>query len=136
MSDDPLDDLFASPEAFEAFIKKYYQLKEARQKHPYVGDLIRALLPYPNGLKRPLVMQELKKQRKKDGLPIPRSFEAAVQNSYNHYSEDSDVFRKREAPPEDGLFYSPDGKGSGRWAVRPERALQWLKMKLGEPRLI
>jgi len=134
MSDDPPDDLFARE--FQSVLEKYYALKEARQKHPYVGDLISVLLPYPAGLRRSLVIYELEKQRKQDGLPIPASFKAAVQNSYNNYSEDSDVFRKRDAPSGEGLFYSPDGKGSGRWAVHPDRALQWLKARLGEPKLL
>jgi hypothetical protein len=120
----------------EGVLQKYYALKEARQRHPYVGDLIRVLLPYPEGLRRPLAIHELEKQRRQDGLPIPATFKAAVQSSYNHYSEDSEIFRKRGAPQEEALFYSPAGKGSGRWAVRPERALEWLKAKLGEPKLL
>jgi hypothetical protein len=134
MSDDPPDDLFARE--FPDVLKKYHALKEARHKHPYVGDLIAVLLPYPAGLRRTLAIHELEKQRKQDGLPIPASFESAVQSSYNHYSEDSDVFRKRDAPAGEGLFYSPDGKGSGRWAVHAERALYWLKARLGEPKLL
>lgn len=135
MSDDPPpDDLF--PRNLESALKKYCALKEARRRHPYVADLIAVLLPYPEGLARALAIRELEIQRKHEGLPIPASFEAAVQNSYNHYSEDSDVFHGREAAKEDGLFYSPAGKGSGRWAVHPERALHWLKQKLGEPKLL
>jgi len=134
MSDDPPDDLFARE--VQGVLKKYHALKEARQKHPYVGDLIAVLLSYPGGLRRSLVIYELEKQRTQDGLPIPTSFEAAVQNSYNHYSEDSEVFRKRAAPSAEGLFYSPDGKGSGRWAVHAERALKWLKARVGDPKLL
>jgi hypothetical protein len=59
-----------------------------------------------------------------------------VQSSYNYYSQDSEIFKKRGAPEGEGLFHSPAGKGSGRWAVHPERALEWLKTKLGEPRLL
>jgi hypothetical protein len=127
-------DLFARE--LEGVLQRYYALKEARQRHPYVGDLIRVLLPYPEGSRRALVIFELEKQRRQDGLPIPAAFKAAVQSSYNHYSQDSDIFKKRGAPEGEGLFYSPTGKGSGRWAVHPERALGWLKTKLGEPRLL
>jgi hypothetical protein len=134
MADDPPDDLFARE--FQSVLKKYHALRETRQKHPYVGDLIALLLPYPAGLRRSLVIYELEKQRKQDGLPIPASFEGSVQSSYNHYSEDSEIFRKRDAPSGERLFYSPEGKGSGRWAVHPERALEWLKSRLGEPRLL
>ena len=128
------NDLFARE--LEGVLEKYYALKEARQRHPYVGDLIRALLPYPDGVRRGLVIFELEKQRRQDGLPIPAAFKASVQSSYNHYSRDSEIFKKRGAPEAEGLFYSPAGKGSGRWAVHPERALGWLKAKLGEPRLL
>ncbi|HEX4370356.1 MAG TPA: hypothetical protein VH019_03330 [Rhizomicrobium sp.] len=128
------NDLFARE--LEGVLKKYYALKEARQRHPYVGDLIRVLLPYPEGVRRALVIFELEKQRRQDRLPIPATFKAAVQSSYNHYSQDSEMFKKRGAPSGEGLFYSPTGKGSGRWAVHPERALAWLKTKLGEPRLL
>jgi hypothetical protein len=134
MSSGPPDDLFARE--LEGVLKKYYALKEARQRHPYVGDLIAVLLPYPEGLRRALVIFELEKQRRQEGLPIPAAFKSAVQSSYNHYSQDSEIFRKRGAPETESLFYSPAGKGSGRWAVHPGRALQWLKMKLGEPRLL
>ena len=134
MPDEPPEDLFLRE--FKSVLEKYYALKEARQRHPYVADLIAVLLPYPEGLSRALAIYELEKQRKQNGLPIPSSFEAAVQTSYNRYSEDSDVFHKREADKEEGLFYSPVGKGSGRWAVYPDRALHWLKAKVGEPRLL
>ena len=133
MSDDA-HDLFARE--LEGVLQKYYALKEARQRHPYVGDLIRVLLPYPEGQRRALVIFELEKQRRQDGLPIPATFKAAVQSSYNYYSQDSEIFKKRGAPEGEGLFHSPAGKGSGRWAVHPERALEWLKTKLGEPRLL
>lgn len=127
-------DLFARE--LEGALEKYYALKEARQRHPYVGDLIGVLLPYPDGLRRPLAIFELEKQRRQEGLPIPASFKAAVQNSYNHYSEDSEIFKKRGGAREEALFYSPAGKGSGRWAVHPQRALMWLKGRLGDPRLL
>jgi hypothetical protein len=127
-------DLFARE--LEGVLERYYALKEARQRHPYVGDLIRVLLPYPDGQRRVLVIFELEKQRRQDGLPIPAAFKAAVQSSYNHYSQDSEIFKKRGAPKDEALFYSPAGKGSGRWAVYRECALDWLKTKLGEPRLL
>jgi hypothetical protein len=133
VSTDPPDDLFVHE--LKSALGKYYALKEARQKHPYEGDLIRVLLPYPEGLRRSLAIYELEKQRKQDGLPIPPSFGAAVQNAYNHYSEDSEVFRARAAKREEALFHSPGGKGSGRWALHRDRALRWLTAKLGEPKL-
>jgi hypothetical protein len=132
---DPLVDLFGSREEHHSWLKKFHALNEARHSHPYVADLIRVLLPFSNGLRRSMVMHELKKRRKKDGLPIPPSFEESVQSSYNQHSVDSSVFRKRKAPDSEGLFYSPDGKGSGRWAVNRERAGAWLRARLDDPGL-
>jgi len=82
----------------ESVLEKYYALTEARQRHPDVGDLIRVPLPYPEGLRRALVIFELEKQRRQDGLSIPAAFKVAVQSRFNHYSQDSDIFKKRGAP--------------------------------------
>jgi hypothetical protein len=98
------NDLFARE--LEGVLQRYYALKEVRRRHPYVGDLIRVLLPYPEGLRRTLAIFELEKQRRQDGLPIPTTFKAAVQSGYNHYSVDSEIFKKRGAPKDEGLFYS------------------------------
>jgi hypothetical protein len=116
-------DLFARE--LERVLEKYYALKEARQRHPYVGDLIRVLLPYPDGVRRALVIFELEKQRRQDGLPIPATFKAAVQSSYNHYSQDSETFKKRGAPENEGLFYFGRRQGIGALG-RPSRARPWL----------
>ncbi len=106
--------------------------KELRLEHPYVKDLIEVLKAYPRGLARQMVLHTLEKQRQRAGLPIPAKFEEAVQSSYNQHSVDSMVFKKRNAPPSDGLFYSPHGKGSGIWAVHLDRAAAWLKGKLSK----
>jgi hypothetical protein len=79
-----------------------------------------------------MVLHDLYRQRKKDGLPIPQSFEEAVQSSYNQYSIDSAVFKKRNLPDSEAIFYAPGGKGSGRWAVNNERASAWMKARLKE----
>jgi len=106
--------------------------REHKRQHSYVADLIRVLLPRENGLRRHMVLHILERQRHRDGLAIPAKFEEAVQSSYNHYSVDSSVFKKRNAPLEEGLFFSPEGKGSGRWAVNRERAEAWIKARRKE----
>jgi hypothetical protein len=118
-----LDDLFAD-------IERYQQFKELRKDHSYVADLIRLLSPRPGGLSRRMILHDLERQRRKDGLPIPPKFEEAVQSSYNQHSRDSAVFRKRNLPESEAIFYSPEGKGSGRWAVNREHAARWLKAQL------
>ena len=126
------DDLDRWFDEFLAEYKRRQALKPVRQKHSYVADLIRLLLPYPNGLTRGMVLHDLERQRRADGLPIPPKFEEAVQSNYNHFSVDSSVYKKRGAPPEEGFFFSPDGKGSGRWAVNRERAAAWLRTRFEE----
>lgn len=104
--------------------------KSCRRQHPYVLDLMEVLKPHPHGFARRSVLHTLEKNRQRDGLPIPPKFEEAVQSVYNRHCVDSMVFTKRKAHLSEGLFYSPGGKGSGTWAVHPERAAAWLKMKL------
>lgn|SRR6266480_3394682 len=121
---DPLEDLFR--EVGEAISKK-----QLRLSHPYVVDLIRVLEPHaPRGLARQSVLRTLERDRHNAGLSIPPKFEQAVQGSYNRYCIDSNVFKKRNPPESEGLFYSPEGKRSGTWAVNCDRAASWLKAKL------
>ena len=118
-------------QAIEELVAKE-AVKEILRQHPYVIDLIEVLKPRPHGLARKLVLHTLEKNRQRDGLPIPPKFEEAVQEEavqsvYNRHCIDSLVFKKRKAHLSEGLFYSPCGKGSGAWAVHPERAAAWLK---------
>ena len=105
------------------------QLKKRRKEHTYVEDLMRLLLPCRDGLRRSIILDRLEKQRKKDGLPIPEKFEQAVQSAYNQNCVDSAVFKKRGLPNSAAPFFSPEGSGSGIWAVDPERAEKWLRRR-------
>ena len=104
--------------------------KKLRLENPYVRDLIEVLMPHQGGLSRQFVLHTLEKKRKQAGLKIPPKFEQSVQSAYNQHSVDSSVFIKRKAPESDGLFYSPQGKGSGIWAVYRDRATAWLEARL------
>ena len=64
--------------------------------------------------------------RKPKDLPMPKKFEQTVQSAFNHHSAQSSVFK---SGPEDDLFYSPGGKGSGYWAVHRDKAEAWLRRK-------
>ena len=105
------------------------QLKKMRQEHTYVEDLMRLLVPHKDGLRRSIVLDRLERQRRNDGLPIPKNFEQAVQSAYNQNCVDSAVFKKRGLPNSAAPFFSPEGSGSGTWAVDPERAEQWLRKR-------
>ena len=120
MDDDTLEKLLRE-------IDEASQLKKRRQEHTYVEDLMRLLLPYRDGLPRSIVLDRLERQRRNDGLPIPRSFEQAVQSAYNQNCMDSAIFKKRRLPSSAAPFFSPEGSGSGIWAVDSERAERWLR---------
>ena len=122
MDDDTLERLLRE-------IDEARQLKRRRQKHTYVEDLMDLLLPCRDGLPRSIVLDRLERQRRNDGLPIPKSFEQAVQSAYNQNCVDSAVFKKRGLPSSAAPFFSPEGSGSGVWAVDPERAERWLRKR-------
>jgi hypothetical protein len=105
--------------------------KKLRAENPQVRDLIEVLLPHPKGLGRTWAIDLIEKRRRAKGMSIPLKFEESIQSAYNQHSADSSVWRRRGSPVADGLFHSPDGKGSGKWAVFPERAATWLRSRLG-----
>jgi hypothetical protein len=127
------DDIFAD---MDRWVEAYRRNKKLRQEHPYVGDLIGALKGFKNGRPRRRVIEVLEQERKSAGLPIPKHLESAVQATYNNFSSDSLVFRKRSTSGEKALFYAPggSGSGSGAWALYEANALEWLKnnMRLEE----
>jgi hypothetical protein len=121
-----LEDLGLGDETVEELLAWYENRiaqKKLRRDNPYLADLIRALLPGPSH--RSWVIDAMEKRRKSVGLPIPAKFDAAVQSVYNRFCGDSDIGPSREA----ALFYSPQGKGSGYWAVHSDRAQAWLSAR-------
>lgn len=112
-----LDELLAEGARIQEALKH-------RRANPYVQDLIEILLPHPGGHSQRIVLQEIKKPRRANGLPMPRRLEEAVQSAFNRFNRESSVFRgtTREA-----IFHSVGGKGSGLWAVHSSSALTWLE---------
>jgi hypothetical protein len=103
-------------------------LKELRGRHRYVADLISVLVNCPaSGLSKRTLDDLLLRKRKEAGLPIPEKFSETVQSVLNGHTSQSAVFLKSKKGPEEDLFYSPRGKGSGTWAVHQERAISWLE---------
>lgn len=121
MNDD-LEDLYQ--EALEALRQRKF-----RRDNPYVADLIEVLRPYPKGVSRQAVLDALETKRKEKGLPIPKKFGEAVQSAFNHHTSQSYVFKNRNAPAADDLFYSPHGKGTGIWALHIDRVTAWVKAR-------
>jgi hypothetical protein len=106
----------------------YFAAKQARRERPWVRDIIAVLYPRPNGIRIERLVDALWGMREKS-LPMPKEFGKTVQSCLNHHTSQSAVFIKNGTGPEDDLFYSPQGKGSGTWAVHRERAIFWLKRK-------
>lgn len=124
----------AEPFDLDAWFEEAFQRMEARRaalklrkENPWVLYLIKVLWPYQSGLRRTIVMDRVRQIRAPKGLNMPKAFENTVQSAFNHHSSQSAVFAGRGAGEADDLFYSPDGKGSGKWAVHRERALAWLR---------
>lgn len=61
--------------------------------------------------------------------PMPKNFRKIVETILSQYSSQSVVFHQRKGRPANDLFFSPEGKGSGTWAVRHARAEAWLKKR-------
>jgi len=125
---DPLD--FDLDELLKWY-DEHVAAKKLRSENPQVRDLIEVLRAYPNGLGRTWAIDEIEKRRKAKGLTIPLSFENSIQSAYNQHSVDSAEWRKRGSKAETGLFFSPGGKGSGKWAVNQDRAAAWLRSRTG-----
>jgi hypothetical protein len=95
-----------------------------RQTNPWVRDLIRVLWPYEQrGRRRLRVIDDVERLRKASGLPMPSKLEHTVQSTFNHHTSQSTRWNGK---PQDDLFFSPQGKGSGSWAVHRDRAAAWL----------
>ncbi len=106
----------------------YSELKQSRRDRPWVRDLIAVLGPRTTGIDMDELVRTLWQMREKT-LPMPKAFRNTVQSRLNHYTRQSAVYWSKSARPEDDLFYSPKGKGSGTWAVHRDRAAAWLKRK-------
>ena len=100
--------------------------RELRKENPWALYLIKVLWPYPNGRTRMDAIDAIRKLRTGAGLSTPAAFDNTVQSVYNGHNGLSSVFKRRNAPPEDDLFYPVGGPGSGRWAVNREKAKAWV----------
>jgi hypothetical protein len=110
---------------YEAYLANL-AAKRLRRENPYVADIAKELLLHPSGLHCSRVIDRMEAARRARGHEIPRSFAATVRCAYNRHCVDSLVYQKRGAPPDEGIFYSPAGKGLGYWAVDHQRVLSWF----------
>jgi hypothetical protein len=66
------------------------------------------------------------KKRSSRGQSIPKYFPRVVQSALNAYTSQSVVFHRMGRDRASDLFFSPEGKFSGTWAVHRGRALAFL----------
>jgi hypothetical protein len=99
-----------------------------KSENRYAADIVENLLPFPKGRHSSWVMDDLEKERRAKGLPIPKTFNATVQSAYNNHCVGYAAFVKRGSPPTEGLFYSPGPRGY--WAVNEAVAKAWLASKM------
>lgn len=116
------DDLFG-PHAEQEYLA-FESAKRLRRRRPWVRDIIRVLWGASRaGVSMDQLVSNLWEMRKPSGLNMPRAFRKTVQSFLNQHTAQSSQWNGRA---EDDLFFSPQGKGSGTWAVHQERAAVWL----------
>ena len=140
MNDLTKSEVFLVPEANRDAFEGLLQECEARigadrlrLDDSYMLDLIRVLLPHPNGVRRWSIMRAIRKSRESTGQPIPHKIEDAVQRVFLQRCVDSEMCMKQGHPEGAALFHWPLGKAGGLWAVHPERAEVWLTAMNAEP---
>jgi hypothetical protein len=107
--------------------KREQATKKFRRDHPWAYDITRAL--WDRWLTMDQLTRRLWDMRHPSGEKMPKKFVQTVQSTLNQHTSQSSVWRSNGAKPEDDLFYSPKGKGSGTWAVHKDRAAAWLRAK-------
>jgi hypothetical protein len=93
---------------------------------PYVFDLI-AVLARAESLERRQVFHLIRRRVEHAQRPVLPSLNETVTEAFLHHCVDSDVFRRRGAPPEEGLFCWPQGKSAGIWGLKRENAAAMLR---------
>jgi hypothetical protein len=112
--------------------ERAFAAERLREEARYVADLIDVLRPRAAGLRRWAVMQAIRRNRVKAGVPIPDRFEDGVESAFQQHCVDSDVYKKGSVPAKAPLFRWPLGKAGGIWAVDAERADSWLRDRSGQ----
>ncbi|HML07295.1 MAG TPA: hypothetical protein VK430_04090 [Xanthobacteraceae bacterium] len=116
-------DFLFGPGAEQEYLA-FEKAKKLRRERPWVRDIIRVLWGASRaGISMDQLVRSLWEMRKPSGLNMPSRFRKTVQSFLNQHTAQSTQWNGR---PESNLFYSPQGKGSGTWAVHQERAAAWL----------
>jgi hypothetical protein len=100
--------------------------KLVKERNPYVVYLIKILWKYRNGLERRVALDWIRKLREAGGLESPKSLDETIRTAFNQHNSQTSAFR---FSAEDDLFYTPEGRNAGTWAVHQDLAREWLKRK-------
>jgi hypothetical protein len=125
-----LDDLDLDIDELLKLVERHEAKKKWDREHTYVIDIIKLLHGRKWGVRKVDLDDQLLEKRTADSEPIPKEFAKTIQSVLNNYTSQSSVFRNAGKEPQEDLFYSPKGKGSGTWALHDERARAWLKRKI------
>ncbi len=93
----------------------------------YLLDLIRVLKPHAAGLRRWSVMRKIRAYREAAGFPSGHRMEDTIERLFRNHCADAAKFKRRDTAPDTALFFWPQGKLGGVWAVHADRAEAWLK---------
>ena len=104
-----------------------FAAQRLRPDNHYVLDLIQVLQAYPGGRRRWSIMQAIRTNRRKAALRIPHQIEDDVERAFLENCADAESFKKRNRTPAHALFYWPQGKAAGMWAVYPDRVAAWMR---------
>lgn len=99
--------------------------KAATVQKIWLRDIIRILSSRTAGLHIDQ-LEHMLWQLQYPATPMPDRFRVQLQSLLSRYTSQSVVFRQRSGRPADDLFFSPEGKGSGTWAVHRAAASAWL----------
>jgi hypothetical protein len=117
-----IDELGITSEEWE-YMERRFEVRQLRKERPWTFDIIR-VLSGSSSTSMARLTHELWTIRNPSGLPMPKKFPETIQSCLNRHTSQSSRWTRK---PKDDLFYSPEGKGSGTWAVRRDVALEWLK---------
>jgi len=100
-----------------------------------VLDLIRVLLPYPEGLRRWSIMRAIRSRREKERGEISLKFEDEIERAFRRFcaGETQPKGVNTRCTAENALFHRPKEKAGEVWAVHRHRARAWLKAETGTP---